>query len=296
MKYYEVDFRVTPLSEDACDVLSAILAEVGFETFMPSETGVLGYVQQSLWDEAAVSAVLADFPFPGVTVSMTVTEAPDEDWNAQWEAEGFEPVVVDDLLCVHDTNHTDIPACRYDIVINPRLAFGTGTHPTTRMLLHYLADRELEGLRVIDAGCGTGVLGIMAAKRGAAEVLGYDIDEWSVDNSIVNYELNGIAGARALLGDSQVLVEERNWDLLIANINRNILLGDMSRFAAALKPEGSTLLLSGFYEEDIPYLVDAAAQYGLQLAEKRITDGWAMLALVRLAAAPSPALPQRGRE
>jgi len=277
MKYFEVVFKVVPYNEDANDVLSALLAEVGFEAFSPTEKGLKGYIQKSLWDEHAVQTVISDFPFPGISISMIVTEAADEDWNEQWETEGFEPVIVDSIVCVHDTKNVNIPRCQYDILINPRLAFGTGTHPTTRMILKHLTTLPLEGKRVIDAGCGTGVLGILAAKCGATEVLGYDIDEWSVDNSLVNYHLNSINNAFAVLGDSAVLCDKADFDLLIANINRNILMGDMKRFSATLKLENSILLLSGFYTEDIPYLVNSANKCGFDLFSQHETDGWAML-------------------
>ena len=246
MKYYKVEFRVEPMSEEACDVLSALLAEAGFETFVPTDEGLTAYVQQSMYSEEAVRAITADFLMPDVSITFRCEEAPDEDWNETWEAEGFEPIVLDDLVCVHDTHHPAPARCEYDIIVNPRMAFGTGSHPTTQQILRQLCIMPLEGKRIIDAGCGTGVLGFLCSMRGASEVFAYDIDEWSVENTRINAELNGVSAIIIKEGDASVLPQEGDYDLLIANINRNILLADMPRFAKALRADGQ-LLMSGFY-------------------------------------------------
>lgn len=280
MKYFEVTFCVSPYSEDACDILSASLAESGFETFVPTEQGITAYVQQALFDESALKDAIEQYPLPDYTIRYEVNVAPDEDWNQAWEEEGFEPIVLDNLVCVHDTKHTEVPECRYDIIINPRLAFGTGTHPTTQQILRQLCAMKMEGLRVVDAGCGTGVLGLLCAMRGAKEVFAYDIDEWSAENTKINAELNGIQHIIIKEGDSSVLPQETDYDLLIANINRNILLGDMGRFAQALKT-GGKLLLSGFYETDVPLLVEKGKELGFRLEKQSAQDGWAMLLLAK---------------
>ena len=280
MKYYKVEFRVEPRSEEACDVLSALLADEGFETFVPGEQGLTAYVQQQLYDEEAVRGIVDNFLMPDCNISFTCEAAPDEDWNETWEAEGFEPIVIDSLVCVHDTNHPAPKTCDYDIIVNPRMAFGTGTHPTTQQILRQLCSMDLEGLRVVDAGCGTGVLGFLCAKRGASEVFAYDIDEWSVSNTLVNAELNNIYNIKVCEGDSAVLPQDGEFDLLIANINRNILLGDMPRFANALR-EGGRLLLSGFYEADAQSLIDRAREFGLEPEKSSQQSSWALLLLIR---------------
>jgi len=301
MRYFEVKCTLQPFSETAADVLSAELAEIGFESFSQTEDGLLAYVQQSEWDEAKMQEVVQGFCLPGVSIRYTCVEAPDEDWNQVWEEEGFQPVVVGEDVVVHDVKHTDVPPAKYDILITPRLAFGTGSHQTTRLILRTLAHLDVEGKHVIDAGTGTGILAIMAIKRGAASVFAYDIDEWSVENTKDNLLLNRIASpfpskgggngeavrrftpplegkgeAFVVCGDSSVLEGQLQADLLIANINRNILLQDLPRFAKAIK-KGGRMILSGFYLSDVPVLTEAAVQQGFSLLKQESEGEWAML-------------------
>ena len=276
MKYFEVKFTITPFDEITSDMLTALLGDAGFEAFVPEEDGMLAYVQQKDYDDDETRRIVSGFE--GHDISYTVSEAPDEDWNQTWEEEGFEPIVMDDLVCIHDTRHTDVPSCTYDIVINPRMAFGTGTHPTTRQILRQLCVMSLESKRIIDAGCGTGVLGLLCSMRGASEVFSYDIDEWSVENTRVNAELNHIYNIKVQEGDAAVLPQNGTYDLLIANINRNILLADMPRFAKALH-QGGQLLLSGFYEKDAMSLIEKGRLLGFELERQNSEDGWAMLLL-----------------
>ena len=299
MKYFEVTCKLQPFSQDAADILSASLAEIGFESFSVTEDGLLAYIQQSDWSEAGMQEVVRDFCLPDVSISYTKAEAPDEDWNQVWEEEGFQPVLVGDEIVVHAVKHLDVPPAKYDILITPRLAFGTGSHETTRLILRCLASLDLEGKHVIDAGTGTGILAIMAVKRGAASVFAYDIDEWSVENTKDNLllnridpphpspegrefspyrgELEGVCGSVLVVrGDSSVLEGQQKADLLIANINRNILLGDLPRFSKSVR-EGGQMILSGFYLSDIPVLTEAAAKQGLTLKKTESEGEWAML-------------------
>lgn len=278
MKYYEVKFQIEPNSEEAYDVLASLLADAGFEAFVPDEKRLVGYIQQSLFRESELERTVNQFPLPHSSISYEVGEAPDEDWNQAWEEEGFTPIAIDRLVCVHDTRHEAIEGCRYDIVINPRMAFGTGTHPTTRQILRQLCDMDVQDRRVVDAGCGTGVLGFLCLMRGAREVFSYDIDEWSVENTRINAQINGLEDIRVAEGDASVLPQQADYDLLIANINRNILLHDLPQFARALKKDAH-LLLSGFYEEDVPLLTEAAKRLGFTLELQTCEEGWAMLLL-----------------
>lgn len=280
MRYTEVTFKISPCCQTAADLLAALLGDEGFETFTESEDGLVGYVQQPLWDSEQVQRVLDHFPLPGTHITFSAQDAPYQDWNQMWEEEGFQPVVIAGQAVVHDTRHTDVPALPYDITISPRQAFGTGNHHTTRMILEWLMQADLQGLDVIDAGTGTGVLSIMCILRGARHVLAYDIDEWSADNARDNLLLNGIGSARVevRLGNSSVLKPEDQAHLLMANINRNILMADMQQFARSIQ-KGGRLLLSGFYEQDIPLLAEAASRYGMSLKEKRVEEQWAMLLL-----------------
>lgn len=274
MKYLELTFHITPYNEAAADVLTALLADVGCDTFLPSDTGLTAYILQDAYDEVAirdaVSSTLATFSpaavpeasASGLSITFTAAPAPDENWNATWEAEHhFEPITLPDGQLLH---------------IIPRQAFGSGEHATTRLMLGLLSDlAPLADTTVIDAGCGTGILGIAALKLGAAHVFAYDIDEWSVRNAQDNYALNGCE-AEIVLGDASCLAAAPQADILLANINRNILLADMPAFVSRLKPAGH-LLLSGFYEADIPVLTDAATALGLTLCDTRSDGDWRAL-------------------
>lgn len=286
MKYYEVNFTIeapAELMQDARDILSALAGEAGFETFEDTDEGVKGYVQQGLFEEEVLRALIADFPLPSCAVAFAVAEAEDKDWNEQWEQQGFEPIVVNDTLVIHDGRHlpSDIRP-QTSIEIDAHLAFGTGTHETTRMMVGQLMSLDLTDKRVLDCGTGTGILGIAALKLGAREAVGYDIDEWSADNARHNAVINMVDGQfTSLLGDASILKEvEGVFDVVLANINRNILLNDMASFVAKMAPH-STLLLSGFYEQDIPLLEEKAASLGLKKQTQQHDGDWACLMFVR---------------
>ena len=294
MKYFEAIFELRiqnselrELMQDARDVLAAMAGEAGFETFEETETGLKGYVQQALFDEEALKTALDDFPFEGITVTYDIHEAEDRDWNEQWENEGFEPIVIPPSIIIHDGRHlpTEVSSNLLEIEIDAKLAFGTGTHETTRMvcstLLSYLSPltSHLSPLRVLDCGTGTGILSICALKLGASEAVGYDIDEWSVDNAHHNAVINQVNDRfTALLGDASILYNkvEGLFDLVLANINRNILLADMPLFRQKMAPE-ARLILSGFYTDDISLLVERAATLGLTLESQKQDNSWACL-------------------
>lgn len=297
MKYYEVKFHIYPSSDVASDLLSALLADEGFEAFEPVHDGLLAWVQQSMFSSEGIERSINSCPLPNIAITYSVSEAPDENWNQLWEQEGFRPIIISDekgdsdpaLIVIHDTAHNDVPKSRYDILINPCQAFGTGSHETTRMILRQLLSMPMKGRSVVDAGTGTGILAILCHLLGASVVLAYDVDEWSVRNAKANLALNNISsGVQVLLGDSSVLSfsEEdgicASYDvhpsLLIANINRNILIADMPVFARSLAPEGE-LLLSGFYTDDVPVLLEEAAKYGFHLVLQKEESNWALLLL-----------------
>ena len=298
MKYFEAEFTISPMSSDAADLLAALAGEAGFETFEETPTGVLGYVQQELFDEEALKAVLSDFPFEGVTVTYVIREAEDRDWNEQWEQEGFEPIIISGecrdmisekypTIVIHDGRHLPEVDSEISIEIDAKLAFGTGTHETTRMicgtLLSYLSPLSTphspqKNLRVLDCGTGTGILSICALKFGAKEAIGYDIDEWSVDNACHNAVINRVDDRfTSLLGDASILNKvEGVFDLVLANINRNILLADMPQFRQKMAP-GARLILSGFYTADAPMLIDKARTLGLSLLQQKEDKDWCCL-------------------
>ena len=279
MKYFEVEFTINPMSADASDLLAALAGDAGFETFEEAENGLKGYVQQSLFDEDALRSCIADFPIEGTNIIYNVREAEDRDWNEQWEQEGFEPIIIPPLA-IHDGRHLPEVESEISIEIDAKLAFGTGTHETTRMICKELISTvpELEEVRVLDCGTGTGILSIAALKLGASEAVGYDIDEWSADNARHNAVINRVDERfTSLLGDASVIdTIKGEFDLVLANINRNILLADMPRFVSKMHI-GSKLILSGFYTADSPLLIQKAADLGLTFVSQNQDQDWACL-------------------
>ncbi|MCR5433314.1 MAG: 50S ribosomal protein L11 methyltransferase [Bacteroidaceae bacterium] len=279
MKYNEIILEIKPMKRDFADILSAWIAELGFESFVNTEKGLNAYIQRSVFDESALKSCLLSYPVPDVDITYHVTEMPDENWNQTWEEEGFKPITVGNEIVVHDSRYQVPEGTKYDILINPRLAFGTGSHETTRMILRTLSEMDLEGQSVVDAGTGTGILSIMALMRGAADVFAYDIDEWSVENTTENLKANNMEGrVRVRHGDAKLLEDVSNVDLLLANINRNILLNDLPLFRKTLT-KGGKILLSGFLKEDTDCLVEAAGKLDLHKVKECEEAGWAMLLL-----------------
>ena len=283
MKYFVANFKIeceAELMQPARELLSAAACEAGFEAFEDTDDGLLGYVQRPMYDKEALDAAIADYMPEGAAVSYAVEEVPDQNWNQGWEDEGFEPIGVSDNLVIYDAKHTDREMFAGDdgvmrIFIEARNAFGTGTHQTTRMILRRLLAMDVQGKSVLDCGCGTGILGITASRLGANPVLGYDIDEWSADNAQHNAALNGVENMSVILGDASVLNNVAEcFDVVIANINRNILIADMSAFRAHMK-QGAQLILSGFYEADVPMIEAVAKEHGLSLCDVVTDEEWA---------------------
>ena len=284
MKYFEVDFQLSPLSQDACDILAALTADAGFESFEETQHGIRGYVQQPLLDRQALEDIVNNFPIMGTNIIYTINKAEDKDWNEQWEQEGFEPIIVgNNRLAIHDGRHLPSQPADISVEIDARLAFGTGTHETTQMICEWMLDMPMKGLRVMDAGCGTGILGIVALKLKANHVTAYDIDEWSSDNTCHNAIINRVDSQLSVYcGDASLLDSKTaDYDLVLANINRNILLNDMPRFCQIMKQDAK-LILSGFYTEDIPLLEARGKELGLTLTGAKNRDKWASIIMQRV--------------
>ena len=283
MKYFVANFKIeceAELMQPARELLSAAACEAGFEAFEDTDDGLLGYVQRPLYNKETLDAAIADYMPEGATVTYDVEEVPDQDWNQGWEEEGFEPIGVSENLIIYDAKHTDMNMFAGNdgvmrIFIEARNAFGTGTHQTTRMILRRLLGMNLNGKKVLDCGCGTGILGIVASRLGADRVLGYDIDEWSSENAKHNASINGVGNLDVMFGDASVLdVVDEEFDVVIANINRNILINDMSAFKRHMKTDGC-LILSGFYESDVPMLEKAAMDNAMSLKDVVTDEEWA---------------------
>ncbi|AWL78221.1 50S ribosomal protein L11 methyltransferase [Capnocytophaga canimorsus] len=269
--YIEYDFVITPLGE-ACEILVAELAEFGFESFVDSENGILAYVQEKDWYPEILNDIYI-LKNPEFKISYTQKLIKQVNWNEQWE-KNFNPITVNEQITVRAPFHekTNTP---FDIVIEPKMSFGTGHHETTHMMLEFLLNTQLLGKKVLDMGCGTGVLAIMAAKKGATDVTAIDIDTWCYENAQENIQRNETEFIKVLLGDA-TLLNDQNFDVIIANINRNILLEDIPIYVESLS-EGGTLFLSGFYQEDIPAIAEKCSQKGLTFVQKLERNHWVAL-------------------
>ena len=279
MKYFEVTFSANPCNETITDILSALTAEIGFESFVECKGGMQAYVQQSLFDEEALKNIITDFPIPDTEITYTITEPEDKDWNEEWEKNFFQPIVIDNRCVIHSTFHKDYPKAEYDIVINPQMAFGTGHHETTSSILGELLDADLKGKSVLDMGCGTSILAILASMRGADPVTAIDIDDWCVNNSRDNIALNNINNITVELGDASLLEGRKPFDVIIANINRNILLNDMAAYTACMH-KGSEIYMSGFYVQDIDAIRSKGESLGLKFVHYREKNNWAAVKLI----------------
>lgn len=280
MQYIEVTFSVNPVSETANDIIAALAAELGFESFVESPEGTIGYIPAPLYNEESLHKALTDFPMSDTTITFVANEMEDKDWNEEWEKNFFEPIVVDNRCVIHSTFHKDYPKATYDIIINPQMAFGTGHHQTTRLIISYLLDIELQGKTVLDMGCGTSILAILASMRGASSLTAIDIDEWCVNNSIDNFALNHIDNIKVFQGDASSLATEGPFDVIIANINRNILLADMQYYVARMN-EGAEIYFSGFYESDLPMIQAEAERLGLRYLSHRVEKNWTAAQFVK---------------
>ena len=280
MQYLEFSFRPSPFSDTACDLISALMGEIGFESFVTEEHEMKAYIQQELFDEEAVKNALSDFPMPDVTVVYAYQQAEDKDWNEEWEKHFFQPIVIDNRCCIHSTFHHDTPQVEYDIIINPQMAFGTGHQETTGLVIRELLESDLKGHALLDMGCGTAILAILARMRGAFPCTAVDIDDWCVRNAKENMQLNGLEGIDVQLGDASILHAYGPFDFVIANINRNILLNDMQCYVERLNPEG-TLIISGFYVDDIPMLQAEAERLGLHYVHHKEQNRWAAVRFSR---------------
>lgn len=291
MKYLSARFAVSRedgseinddlLLQTVKDVLCECAGEVGFEAFDDKGNIVYGYIQQQAFNTSALDECIKDFPVPGIKITYDITDVEDKNWNETWETRGFEPIIIKGRCVIHDALHpVNIDdKTVLDIIIDSKQSFGTGSHETTFMIISELLEMDMNNKTVLDCGCGTGILSIVSEKSGANKVVAYDIDEWSVENTRHNCGINGVEHVKVLLGNSTVLSSiQDTFDVVLANINRNILIGDMPSFIRKMKP-GSVLLLSGFYDDDANILIDCAERLGLKLMKKRLQNKWCMLKL-----------------
>ena len=278
--YIKVNFAVTPVEEAATDVLAALLADIGFESFVPEETGMTAYAPKTTFDQEAMDEVIKEFPLDGFSITYESEEIEGEDWNAEWEKNYFQPIVLGEECVIHSTFHTDVPKARYDILIDPKMAFGTGYHQTTCHRLRAILGEDMNGKSVLDMGCGTALLAILARKHGAKDVVAIDIDEFAYENALENIALNDTPDIEVRLGGAEALRKDDVFDYVIANINRNILVADMGYYAACMHT-GSVIFISGFYTDDMEILKKEAARHGLRYEAFAEDNRWAMMRFVK---------------
>lgn len=289
MDYYVTKFKISAqdetLKQTCRELLADMVAEAGYESFMDTEEGLDAYVQTTMLNTPMMEQIIGEFPIEGVEITHKTEAIETQNWNAAWEAEGWEPIRVGDTCIIYDAKSADADIYRLSapvsIAIDQQMAFGTGGHDTTQMIVAELLANNVEGKRVLDCGCGTGILSLIAKRCGAEHVTAYDIDDWSVRNTQHNAEINGITLSDVLEGDVSVLSHvDGMFDIIMANINRNILIADLPKMLETLQPNG-IILLSGFYEEDAPILLQEASKLGLYEVSRRTQNGWCMLCLHR---------------
>lgn len=269
MNYIELQLTVSP---DYADILTAELAELGFESFVETDAGLSAYIPEPDFDADALQTVLAKYDSQ-TAIAYQVGSLEKQNWNEEWER-NYRPIEVDQTVRVRASFHEPDDRFRYDLVINPKMSFGTGHHETTHMMMQHQLGIDHAGKTVLDVGSGTGILAILAVKLGAAGALAFDIEEWAVENARENADLNNCPAIRVFQGTIADVDPDSRYDLMLANINRNVLLAEIPTYASLLNKNGQ-LLVSGFYEHDAPDIIRKAAEAGLTPVGQRERNGWA---------------------
>ena len=282
MNYYELRFTYqSPIETEIInDVLAAELGEIGFESFTQDEQGLQGYISDQLYDEAALKETLAVFPLEETTIHYVCTPVESKDWNEEWEKNYFKPIRIGNDCLIRASFHEPEPGYTYTIIIDPKMAFGTGNHETTYLMISWMLEEQLTGKRLLDMGCGTAVLAILARMKGAEKVVAIDIDEWAYENALENIRLNHTEEIEVALGGAERIVAFAPFEVIFANINRNILLQDMRYYAEALQP-GGRLFMSGFYQEDLPIIEEECQRNGLRVEGCKERHNWVAVKVVK---------------
>ena len=282
MNYYELRFTYqSPIETEILnDVLAAELGEIGFESFTQDEQGLQGYISDQLFDEAVLKDALATFPLEETTIHDVCTPVESRDWNEEWEKNYFKPIRIGNDCLIRASFHEPEPGYTYTIIIDPKMAFGTGNHETTYLMISWMLEEPLVGKRLLDMGCGTAVLAILARMKGAEKVVAIDIDEWAYENALENIRLNHTEEIEVALGGAERIAAFVPFEVIFANINRNILLQDMHHYAEALQP-GGQLFMSGFYVEDLPIIEAECQRNGLRVEGYKERHNWVAVKVVK---------------
>ena len=275
MKTFEYTFTA-PSSDIQHDMLTTMLAEIGFDSFMDEDYALKAYCSEDSRDDAAVEGLLLDPAFSDLRL-LKVEEMPDKDWNELWEA-SYQPVVVNERCRVRAPFHEPDASYEFDLVIEPKMSFGTANHETTAQIIQLMLETDFQGKEVLDMGSGTAVLAILAKKLGAGHTVAIDNDDWAYRNAFTNVALNGVSGIEIVLGDA--LSIQGQYDVVLANINRNILLRDMHYYVDAMRPEAH-IFFSGFYTEDLESIKTEAERLGLQYKRHLARNNWVAAEFVK---------------
>lgn len=274
--YIKVHIEIPPVKHPA---LIAVLSDIDYYAFEEHPASIDAYILDKDFSEVKLKQTV-DAYFPDVYLNRKVEKILPKDWNAEWE-KNFESTFVEDFCEIHPPFREPTGSTRHQIVVNPKMAFGTGQHSTTWLMVRHAADLDFEGKKVLDMGCGTGVLGILAARLGAAEVTLIDIDDWCTENAAENADLNGLEGLKIIRGGSEVIPAEDCYDIILANINRNILMADRDKYIRHLKV-GGRIVLSGIYDFDEEKLTNHYLEAGLLLKDRAKRKEWVRLAFEKL--------------
>lgn len=275
MDYIEFDFTITP-KEPGSEILAAVLADAGFESFVETDIGLLAYIAYPKFSVEIVEKldIMQNKEFD---IQYHFKSIPDKNWNEEWER-NYNPVIIAGNCCVRAPFHQKNETCKYDIIIEPKMSFGTAHHETTSLMIEQIMLLEVKGKSVLDLGCGTAVLAILASKMDAASITAIDNDEWAYNNSVENVDRNNIGNIEVIKGDAGSI--KNIYDFIFANINRNILLNDISLYSAHLKKSG-IILLSGFYEADMPVIIDKAEANDLMFSDAVMNNKWMVLKMIK---------------
>ena len=258
MNYTKISFKLTPDSEENREILVAVLSDLAFESFDETEEQVLGYVPGETFDFVEMNEITSALPF---SVETETEMIPDQNWNEVWEKNYFKPLLIGGRCLVRAPFHTEYQPAEFELVIEPKMAFGTGNHETTTLVAEQILDMDLAGKTVLDMGCGTGILGMLASLKGAKSITAIDIDTWSFESTVENARLNNIFNLEAKLGDASLLGSE-TYEIIFANIHKNVIINDLPVYESVLQP-GGKIYLSGFYTQDMPDVKKKAESLGL---------------------------------
>jgi len=270
MDYVKVNYILKPNLGEAAEIMMAQLGDLGFESFVETDNGFEAYIPEKDFSEKLLRDLF--MPFNDLRASYTIEKIKDRNWNKTWEENFFEPIVIGNDVMIRGSYHKPEIRVKHEIVIDPEMAFGTGHHETTGLMIQHLLEIDVKGKKVLDMGCGTGILGILCSKLGATSITGIDIEEWAYNNAVNNCEKNNVTNMTIIHGNADN-INDTDYDIILANINRNILLNDIHKYAKVLKKKGM-LVLSGFYESDLPGINTETKNQGLSYISSKSDNKW----------------------